>query len=446
MRNDGKSGKGRGFLTNCRWISVFIAALAFRLAAHQNPIQPTETYPFIPYIFGGALDADNRRCDPENPNSSSRGCPAVVYSTEMEVYNTDPEGNPARYQIRFQYPLSVSRGRGRRVGVRATRNGLRVRVDNWVEGVVSPGEVHFYKIRFTSSESSASLVQGEGLVEVNTTIRIQYGEGMETLAKIPLVSQRSMVTRMPFKNGDLEKTALLLSTAPDYLFSNVTSRGYSDDLWLRPVRIAAYDKGGNILCDHWIIENLHLPKPQLFFIDDDRRLACLAGKETEGLLEISRSTPYMTVVGRRVRLLDLSSAGVDAKLPLSFLNMDGYRKKFEPTDPKEPQTIPTPKGLMVEQSEYSRGGLGRPIIIRWNRWSSTPLFSWAQVRDRIDGGVWQAIRLSSDQTTLYPRQSSAAYEYQVRYLDCQNRFGDWSQLLMFSVRNGVLDRNTIVLR
>lgn len=425
------AGKLHGFI-----IAATLPALASVLSAQSPVIQPAEVFPFIPYVFGATFNADNEPCSPDNPNDVHAGCPAVVYTTEMKVYNTHSEGEAAMYQIRFQGFDHARYGalRGIRVyGEYGEDDSWSAK--DWIEGVVSPGEIHLYRIQQTPAELSASLIQGGGSVHVNTAIRITYGAGLEVLATVPLVSQRSMITRMPFRSGDLEKTALLLSTSPDYRFSVSASRVQPDDQWRRPIRITAYDTAGNVLCDLWTIEDLSFPGPRLFFIDDEDRLGCLAGKETEGLLEIWRNTPYTVVVGRRVRFLDLSSAGLDAKLPMSFVTIDGHEEPAEPLDGQEPQPIPpTPTDLRVWQS----GGV---INIAWSP-NPQQVFTTSQVRHRIDEGPWQDPEVvSGNQTGFFTTESlSASYEYQARYLDRQIRFGEWSESLTFSIESGRLRR------
>ena len=250
--------KSHGFI-----IAVALPALASVLTAQRPVTQPTEVFPFIPYIFAGALDADNEPCIP----GRDTGCPAVVNTTEMEVYNTDPEEKPAKYQIRFQSWDHARYGVLRGIRVYGEyREDDSWSAKDWIEGVVSPGEIHICRIQDTPGELSASLIQGEGSVHVNTSIRITYGAGLDVLATVPLVSRRSMITRMPFRSGELEKTALLLSTSPDYWFSERNSRGQPEEKWRRPIRITAYDTAGNLLCDLWTIEDLSFPGPRLFFI------------------------------------------------------------------------------------------------------------------------------------------------------------------------------------
>ena len=433
------TGKLHGFI-----MAAALPALASVLTAQRPVTQPAEVFPFIPYIFAGAFDADNDRCIP----GRHAGCPAVVYTTEMEVYNTDPEENPAKYQIRFQGFDHARYGMPEDIRVHGEYGeDDSWSAKDWIEGVVPPGEIHIYRIQDTPGELSASLIQGEGSVHVNTAIRITYGAGLDVLAAVPLVSRRSMITRMPFKSGELEKTALLLSTAPDYWFSELNSRGRPDDeKWRRPIRITAYDTAGNVLCDLWTIEDLSFPEPRLFFIDDEDRLGCLAGKETEGLLEIWRNTPYTVVVGRRVRFLDLASAGIDAKLPLAFVNIDGYGEPVEPAVSTAPPTIETPTQVRVYQD-------GPWIWISWSPYPGPPVYDraregpsggFSQLRYREfnpEPGPWSEPSLESGGLTgFYAAGDDATFtrEYQVRNLDYQTRVGDWSEPIKFSVRNGAL--------
>lgn len=272
---------------------------------------------FIPYIIAGEV-------------CSQGAC--IPSETEMRVYNADPDGEPASYRIvfynrwsyygtgaviRIAYPIPGNENIFRSGGAGSAF------VDQ-LRGTVSSNEVHVYRILGTNpQETTAVLLQGLGSVKVHTVVKTSFLDGVDLLAAVPMIAVDGSAfrTKMPFQTGDRYKTVLLITAVPS---NDARLPQDSEALF----KVTAYDKQGNMLCDHWGPINPNerhtsVLYKDLFEIDAGDRLACLAGKEVEGILEISRNKPNVAVLGWLLQYMDLSSVGIDAKLPLAFTPING---------------------------------------------------------------------------------------------------------------------------
>lgn len=406
-----------------------VAGIADHLLASSSTTQSNAANlaRFIPYIIAGSV-CDQGTC--------------ILFETEMRVYHVDPDGRPASYLISF-YNRWSHHGRKSSITIEdpipgnenaVSRDSAENAVVEQLRGTVSPNEVHVYRILRTSPQETAAVLQeGLGSVKVHTVVKTAYLDGVDLAASVPMIAVGgSAITKIPFQTDDQNKTVLLITAVPS---NDVRLPEDSESLF----KVTAYDNQGNILCDHrGPIDpkemNTSILYKELFEIDAGNRLACLAGKEVEGMLEIWRNKPNVAVLGWLLQYVDLSSAGVNAKLPLSFTLINAHESPGIASE-----FIPDPMRLRAVQS-------GEAITVSWvlpppgSAMGAVELRYRSYPHERQEGlpeGIWHATvyTIDSEYTLSLQRGSRVlTYEFQARYTDgYATTTGNWSRSVKITI-------------